>query len=69
LRRARSCSQEHLLGLLLRRLPQELRRSLLFVLGATGGTGRALVEQARQRGHLVTAFVRSPEKLDLSATG
>jgi putative NADH-flavin reductase len=35
----------------------------LFVLGATGGTGRALVEQARQRGHPVTAFVRSPEKL------
>ena len=37
---------------------------LLFVLGATGGTGRALVEQARQRGHRVTAFVRSPQKLD-----
>ena len=36
---------------------------LLFVLGATGGTGRALVEQARQRGHRVTAFVRSPQKL------
>jgi putative NADH-flavin reductase len=35
----------------------------LFVLGATGGTGRALIEQARQRGHVVTAFVRSPEKL------
>lgn len=41
--------------------PQPFR---LFVLGATGGTGRALLEQARQRGHLVTAFVRSPEKLD-----
>lgn len=38
-------------------------RRKLLVLGATGGTGRALVEQARQRGHLVTAFVRSPEKL------
>lgn len=35
----------------------------LFVLGATGGTGRALVEQGRRRSHLVTAFVRSPEKL------
>jgi len=35
----------------------------LFVLGATGGTGRALVEQALRRGHRVTAFVRSPEKL------
>jgi putative NADH-flavin reductase len=35
----------------------------LFILGATGGTGRALVRQARRRGHHVTAFVRSPEKL------
>jgi putative NADH-flavin reductase len=35
----------------------------LFVLGATGGTGRALIQQARQRGYRVTAFVRSPEKL------
>jgi putative NADH-flavin reductase len=35
----------------------------LFILGATGGTGRALVEQAPQRGHRVTAFVRSPHKL------
>src|SRR5205814_1674672 len=38
-------------------------KSSLFVLGATGGTGRALVEQALGRGHRVTAFVRSPEKL------
>src|SRR5271154_1037493 len=35
----------------------------LFILGATGGTGRALVDQALQRGHTVTAFVRSPGKL------
>jgi putative NADH-flavin reductase len=35
----------------------------IFLLGATGGTGRAIVEQARERGHRVTAFVRSPEKL------
>jgi putative NADH-flavin reductase len=39
-------------------------KSSLFVLGATGGTGRALVEQALGRGHRVTAFVRSPQKLD-----
>ncbi len=36
---------------------------LILVLGATGGIGRAVVEQAVQRGHSVTAFVRSPEKL------
>jgi len=35
----------------------------LFILGATGGTGRLLVEQAVARGHDVTAFVRAPEKL------
>jgi putative NADH-flavin reductase len=35
----------------------------LFVLGATGGTGSALVAQALERGHDVTAFVRSPQKL------
>jgi putative NADH-flavin reductase len=31
----------------------------LFVLGATGGTGRAMVASASQRGHAVTAFGRS----------
>lgn len=36
----------------------------LFVLGATGGTGRALVDQGLARGHSVTAFVRSPQKLE-----
>lgn len=35
----------------------------LFVLGATGGIGRSVVEQASRRGHRVTAFVRSPERL------
>ena len=35
----------------------------LLILGATGGTGRALLEQARARDHDVTAFVRSPQKL------
>lgn len=48
----------------LERAAHEPSRTRLFVLGATGGTGRELVEQARRRGHLVTAFVRSPEKLD-----
>jgi putative NADH-flavin reductase len=35
----------------------------LFILGATGGIGRALIAQGRERGHQVTAFVRSPQKL------
>src|SRR6266850_1746568 len=35
----------------------------LFILGATGGTGRALLDQGLERGHQVTAFVRSPQKL------
>jgi putative NADH-flavin reductase len=35
----------------------------LVVLGATGGTGLEIVRQALDRGHSVTAFVRSPEKL------
>jgi putative NADH-flavin reductase len=33
----------------------------LFVIGATGRTGREIVEQALARGHHVTAFVRSPQ--------
>ncbi len=35
----------------------------LFILGATGGTGRQLTREALERGHVVTAFVRSPEKM------
>ena len=35
----------------------------LFVIGATGRTGQEIVEQALPRGHEVTAFVRSPEKI------
>ena len=35
----------------------------LLVLGATGGIGRAVVDQLLERGHQVTAFVRSPEKV------
>jgi uncharacterized protein YbjT (DUF2867 family) len=38
----------------------------LLVLGATGGTGRLVVEQALAAGHTVTALVRSPEKLSTS---
>ena len=35
----------------------------MVVLGATGGTGIEIVRQAIERGHCVTAFVRSPERL------
>jgi putative NADH-flavin reductase len=35
----------------------------LFILGATGGIGRSLVDQAIAAGHTVTVFVRSPDKV------
>jgi putative NADH-flavin reductase len=35
----------------------------LVVLGATGGIGLEIVQQAIEHGHTVTAFVRSPERL------
>lgn len=37
----------------------------LIIFGATGGTGQQLVRQALKQGNSVTAFVRSPEKLNL----
>jgi len=37
----------------------------LFVIGATGRTGREAIQQALARGHHVTAFVRSPESITL----
>jgi putative NADH-flavin reductase len=37
----------------------------LFVIGATGRTGREIVQQALARGHHVTAFVRLPENITL----
>jgi putative NADH-flavin reductase len=35
----------------------------ILIVGATGGTGRELVSQALERGHLVTAFVRTPKRV------
>lgn len=37
----------------------------LLVIGATGGTGRELVQQALAQGHQVTAFVRDPVRLQI----
>ena len=37
----------------------------ILVLGATGRTGRLVVEQALAAGHTVTAFARDPSKLKL----
>lgn len=38
----------------------------LLIFGASGATGRQLVEQAFAQGHGVTAFVRDPARLPLS---
>jgi putative NADH-flavin reductase len=38
----------------------------LLVVGATGGTGSRLVQQAIQQGHLVTAFARDPAKMQVT---
>lgn len=35
----------------------------LFLLGATGNTGREVLDLALERGHQVTAFARSPQKI------
>jgi putative NADH-flavin reductase len=35
----------------------------VVIFGATGGTGRALVQQALDRGHTVTAFVRKSSRM------
>jgi len=35
----------------------------VLIVGATGGTGRQLVEQALERGHVVTALARDPSAL------
>jgi putative NADH-flavin reductase len=38
----------------------------ILIIGATGGTGRAIVEQALDQGHAVTAFVRNPAKMSIA---
>jgi putative NADH-flavin reductase len=41
----------------------EGRPTRILIVGATGGTGRQLVEQALERGHVVTALARDPSAL------
>jgi uncharacterized protein YbjT (DUF2867 family) len=41
----------------------------LFVIGATGRTGQEIIHQALEKGHQVTAFVRSPEKISEKQKG
>lgn len=37
----------------------------LVIFGSTGGTGREVVKQALEEGHIVTAFARDPGKLEI----
>jgi uncharacterized protein YbjT (DUF2867 family) len=37
----------------------------LLIFGATGGTARELIKQALAQGHVVTAFARNLDKLDI----
>jgi putative NADH-flavin reductase len=37
----------------------------IIVFGASGGTGLEVVEQALEAGHIVTAFVRMPSKMNI----
>jgi putative NADH-flavin reductase len=39
----------------------------ILIIGATGGTGRRLVEQALERGYTVTAMARNPSKLGVES--
>lgn len=38
----------------------------ILIIGATGGTGRVIVEQALENRHAVTAFVRNPAKMSIA---
>ncbi|CAN5271788.1 SDR family oxidoreductase [soil metagenome] len=46
--------------------PSGRKISRVLVIGATGGTGRELVQQALERGYEVTAFVRDPARLQVT---
>jgi putative NADH-flavin reductase len=36
----------------------------LLIIGGTGGTGKELIQQALEQGHILTALVRNPEKIN-----
>ena len=38
----------------------------IFLIGGTGGTGTELIKQGLERGHIITALVRNPKKLNLN---
>jgi putative NADH-flavin reductase len=38
----------------------------LLIVGGTGGTGKELIKQALEQGHILTALVRSPEKVTIT---
>lgn len=61
-------------GLRARRVPSEEtvrggapseRPERVLIVGSTGGTGRQLVRQALERGHVVTALARDPSRLPI----
>ena len=40
----------------------------ILIIGATGGTGKQLVQQALERGHSVSVLIRNPAKLKINHT-
>lgn len=38
----------------------------IVIFGSTGATGKELVKQSLQKGHIVTAFLRNPNKLQIN---
>lgn len=45
--------------------PARKEKMKVLIFGSTGSIGRELVKQALEQGHVVTAFARNPDKVDL----